>query len=86
MICQPCIDAPRGECLPVCKNTLKETKTWCDCQHAAGPVMDQNQCLHIHWTDDNGACPTCGMTWKMYYDRISKTAIQEAMEGAANDG
>lgn len=86
MICQSCIDAPQGKCYPVCINTEKGTKTWCDCYHKAGPVLDQNTCKHLAWHDENQACPGCGMTYKMYYQRQSALALSEAMEGAANDG
>lgn len=64
MICFPCGRSMHDDCANLFNSLGKrrvkgeETKTWCDCMHRTGVILQAQACKHINKVDNH--CPTCG--------------------------
>ena len=82
MICFLCGRGMHEECANLFNSVGKrrakgeETKTWCDCMHRAGVILQSSQCKHINATSTK--CPTCGKEFEVY--DISPGAFMEVTE------
>jgi hypothetical protein len=85
MICNSCRGLKHDECAN--KYNAKgyeravETKTWCDCAHKSGVIMQFSDCHHTGATAT--WCPTCGKVWDDPTNSDGEDTTEESNTGEA---